>query len=987
MMLCRAAPSPIPGVYPVSTVADAVKHNGKFTTAAQLCLFPSAQLSWHLGARPKCSKPSPNNDVMGFLEFVVVYVLGGLTFLPLLFCALLLHAHLTFPTKTKTTSVSDSVQDSSDDGTNIKSTAALADLGERFQRGHEPDVAAGYFAVCREYVPGGVNGKPPERTTPAGTTDVAPESLSVYQSMYRSIFDRRQGPTLDLGKGNGKPAKRARNVFFVVLRHGHLMLYDDSEQLDPRHVIFLEHHDVSIYGGDEEIPEGELFIKRNSIRLARKAEIEDSFSTSKPFYFFSENCSDKEDFYFALLHNQEAKSDAAADGPPRPQQYDVKHIITLVQKLHSSEEQLQTRWINGLIGRLFLALYKTNEVEDFLRSKITKKIARVKKPAFLSRIVLRKIDMGEGAPYITNPRLKDLTIDGDCCAEADFKYAGNFRLEIAATARIDLGARFKAREVDLVLAVVVKKLEGHALLKFKPPPSNRIWISFETMPYIDMSIEPIVSSRQITYNIILRAIENRIREVIAETIVLPHWDDSPFTDTSNEPFRGGIWARSSRDEASKHMDIPDEIAEDEAEANTITLAPAPSPRSKEERTMSLPVLPTSNVSDHSPAKIEKSAHTSRDGANTAVSTGVRKRLPEPPKAMRARSFANAADPLVSMDNANVEKDGKVENEKRDMKYPDATSTMMAISQRSPPMSPTETPMGSSREQPTLWETSISRSGSNSISSASSKPSSVVERTAAPANLDDTFQVSTAALTTSSGSSSHYSPANLGHKNNGSASSIGADSRASASFTEKKYSTASLGAATAAAKKWGWNVITRNADANNHHDGSQRNNRAGTPEHPIGRGQPLPPLGQPLPFPERKSQFSLPKRKPIPLQHSLPKDQHRSKIEDSPALPQRKQDKTAEPNGKMPPALPRRRRKGAEDGGADDADDILVVEAPVGSEPSSPLADDRKSFVESSETYLKSKNPSSSPKHGDENVEEAHGNQLNLIEKTLTAMST
>ena len=915
---------------------------------------------------------------MGLLAFVVVYVLGGLTFLPLLFCAVLLHAHLTFPTKTETISTSDSIQDSSDDGKNIRSTAALADLGERFQRGHEPDVAAGYFAVCREYVPGGLNGKPPERTTPAGTTDVAPESLSVYQSMYRSIFDRRQGPTLDPAKGNGKPAKRARNVFFVVLRHGHLMLYDDSEQLDPRHVIFLEHHDVSIYGGEEEIPEGELFIKRNSVRLARKAEIEDSFSTSKPFYFFSENCSDKEDFYFALLHNQEAKSDAA-DGPPRPQQYDVKHIITLVQKLHSSEEQLQTRWINGLIGRLFLALYKTNEAEDFLRSKITKKIARVKKPAFLSRIVLRKIDLGEGAPYITNPRLKDLTIDGDCCAEADFKYGGNFRLEIAATARIDLGARFKAREVDLVLAVVVKKLEGHALIKFKPPPSNRIWISFETMPHVDMSIEPIVSSRQITYNIILRAIENRIREVIAETIVLPHWDDSPFTDTSNELFRGGIWARSGRDEASKHMDIPDEIAEDEAEANTIDLAPAPpSPRSKEERTMSLPVLANAVVSDHSAAKTNRSAHTSRDGAVTAVSTGVRKRLPEPPKAMRARSFANAADPLVNMDNANVEKDSKVENDKRDMKYPDATSTMMAISQRSPPMSPTETPMGSSREQPTLWETSISRSGSNSISPASSKPSSIVERTAAPASLDGTSPASTAPLTTSTGASSRRSTTNLGHKSNDSTSSIGADSRALASSTEKKYSTASLGAATAAAKKWGWNVISRNTDSNNHHDRSSTLSRVGTPEHPIGRGQPLPPLGQPLPFPERKSQFGLPKRKPIPLQHSLPKDQHKSTNEDAPALLQREQDETTELNGKMPPALPRRRRQEAEDGGADDADGMLVVEAPVGSEPSSPLPDDRELFVESSQTNAENENVSSSPKLGNGSIEEANNKQLNNI---------
>ncbi|KAG7008853.1 hypothetical protein G7Y79_00004g014370 [Physcia stellaris] len=835
---------------------------------------------------------------MGILALVVVYILGGITFLPLLLCAILLHAYLTFPTHIESIVSPTDILDLRDDEKSINPTTALANLGEKFRRGHEPDVAAGYFAVCREYVPGGLNGKPPERTTPAGATVVA-ESPSVYQSMYRSIFDRRQGPTLEPGKGNGKPAKRARNVFYVVLRHGHLMLYDDEEQLDPRHVIFLEHHDVSIYGGEEDIPEGELFIKRNSIRLARKPNVEDSFSTSKPFYFFSDNCSDKEDFYFALLHNQEAKSDAAG-GPPRPQQYDVKDIITLVQKLHSSEEHLQTRWLNALIGRLFLALYKTQDVEDMLRKRITKKIARVKKPAFLSGIVLRKIDLGEGAPFLTNPRLKDLTVDGDCCAEADFKYGGNFRLEVAATARIDLGARFKAREVNLVLAVVIKKLEGHALVKFKPPPSNRIWISFESMPYIDMNIEPIVSSRQITYNIILRAIESRIREVIAETIVLPHWDDSPFTDTIDQTNRGGVWAKDLDEQTPTHTNIPDEVMGDDAEANTIALPPAPSPRLKEDRTMSLPVLSDSIERAPSPRKAATSTQVLPEGTDSAITSGSQKKLPEPPKAIRSRSFASAADPLLSMDNANIDSrpNGIAHTLKKDRNYSDATSAMMAISQRSPPISPTEVPIGPLQDPPALWEGSVShKSKSNSVSSTSSKPSSTLERASTPLNLSETSSTQIETSTSKSKSvrsldtttSSDHEPARF-------TTSIGADTRSVNPLAEKKYSTASLGAATAAAKKWGWSVITRNTDSAGQSEHTSRLDRAGSPQHPIGRGQPLPPPGQPLPFPERKGQFSLPKRKPIPapLQKSKPSP------EAPPALPQRRRDETNPRNINAPP---------------------------------------------------------------------------------------
>ena len=92
------------------------------------------------------------------------------------------------------------------------------DLAEKFHRKHDTDVAAGYFAVCREYVPGGVNGKPPERLSPAGEV-VANESPSVYQTMYRSIFDRSQKASIEPNKdGAGKTVKRANNIFYVVLR-------------------------------------------------------------------------------------------------------------------------------------------------------------------------------------------------------------------------------------------------------------------------------------------------------------------------------------------------------------------------------------------------------------------------------------------------------------------------------------------------------------------------------------------------------------------------------------------------------------------------------------------------------------------------------------------------------------------------------------------------------------------------------------------------
>lgn len=853
--------------------------------------------------------------IFSVFQLLFAYVFGGLTFLPFVVGLVLLHAHFAFPHRPSkpriSTSCSDTLLDADEDDEAIKTGAAALEM--KFQRGHESDVAEGYFAVCREYVPGGINGKPPERTTPAGEV-VVEESLSVYQSMYRSIFDRKQAPTLEASKGNGKSTKRARNIFYVVLRHGHLMLYDDSEQVEVRHVISLAHHNVGIYGGgDNEIPEGELWIKRNAICLRRKVLVGGVAPPSKPFYFFSENCSDKEDFYFALLRNQERNPEDPTS-PPQQQQYEIKDIISLVQRLHSSEEHLQTRWINAVIGRLFLSVYKTQQIEDFVRMKITKKIARVKKPAFLSGIVIQQIDLGGAAPFITNPHLKDLTVEGDCCVEADFKYDGNFRIEIAATARIDLGTRFKAREVNLVLAAVVKRLEGHILVRFKPPPSNRIWFSFESMPTLEMSIEPIVSSRQITYGIIIRAIESRIREVIAETLVIPHWDDSPFISTLNQRFRGGIWATPDgrAPSAAQRTRVPEEDPEQELEHELLHGSDSSDMKAiQDERSMSMPALVESSPSLNS-RKGHKSTRSS-ESTDSASSSRARKQ-PEIPKAIRSRSFASAADPIVSMDNANVDAtshEGKMRTPK------DAASIMFEISNRSQPTSPIENPAVHLDSRPSSFF-GTDKSGSIS-STSSSKRSSVMDLGAS----QDTITNSTDPSYSSSPTRVGFKSTNSQGEHDGQMSTSAQPIAQSLNPVEKKPTVAAIGAAAAAAKKWGWNAISRNIPQGKGGYSLSRPEHADIPTQPVGRGRPLPPPGQPLPPPEkrRSTPLAIPKRKPLPASIFPERQQYDTRKREESALPAPHRPTQVTPN-------------------LNDLGEgrVLVVEAPADSGSSSPLDD-------------------------------------------------
>lgn len=741
------------------------------------------------------------------------------------------------------------------------------------------------------------------------------------------------------------------------------MLYDDANQVEVRYVISLAHHDVSIYGGEGDILEGELWIKRNAICLSRRLDsLGDLGGPTPPFYLFSENQSEKEDFYFAMLENQSKMRDSA-DRPPKYQEFDVKHIVTLVQRLHSSEEQLQTRWINAILGRLFLGLYRTPEMEEFVRGKITKKISRVNKPSFISRIGLQKIDMGEGAPFITNPRLKDLTADGNCCVETDLQYTGNFRVEISATVRIDLGQRFKAREVDIVLAVVLKKLEGHMLVRFKPPPSNRFWMSFETMPRMEMDIQPIVSSKQITYSLILRTIESKIREVVAESIVLPFWDDVPFMETLGQQYRGGIWQRETP-EADIQVEIPDESGDVPSTPKSVRGDTAAVLKSKDDRTMSTPALVETTSSKAKPRKGSKSLTSDAQSTHsTAASTGVeRPDSMQLPRAIRSQTFSHAADPVVTADNAKFNK--AASEEVKPEKKSHATSAMIEISNRSPPASPTRTPSSSPPTGGlTMPEHVIHSRGSSiaeSLDSASVINDHVIQPPSSARVENGSFSGPRSSRGSSTTSIASERPRRLSTKDGLTKSFT------SNSIEEKSTNNITLGSATAAAKKWGLSVFGKGEP---HGDQKGPRTPAGTLEQPIGRGHPHPPPGAPLPRPDqyalKRNSGTLPKRKPV-----------------APTILPERPSTSAGAQGSAPtPPVPRRKPISPSVRTKNGTDELLVVEAPQDSAPSSPAVGDvdldegtTDPILLDGETLTKSATAGSDPKSDDDQEHDARSLQ-------------
>jgi Maintenance of mitochondrial morphology protein 1 len=701
------------------------------------------------------------------------------------------------------------------------------------------------------------------------------------------------------------------------------MLYEDIQQLEVRYVISLDYHDVDLYSGGEHIPEGELWIKRNSIRLTRRDLGAGKKGTSPPYFLFSESQSEKEDFYFALLKNQETRLDRET---PEVQKFDVKDMVTLVQKLHSSEEHLQTRWLNAMMGRWFLAMYKTPQLEDLIRNKLTKKITRVKKPNFITKLALQKIDLGDGAPFITNPRLKDLTVGGDCTVEADVKYTGHFRIEVAATARIDLGTRFKARDIDLVLAVTVNKVEGHALVRFKPPPSNRIWFTFERMPTLEMTVKPIVSTRQITLTVVLKAIESRIREVLAESIVLPFWDDVPFADTTEEAYRGGIWKKAPA--PPKSTEIKNEDPEDEAETGPAsgTQTPAEITKISDERVFSTPVLSTTKDLLKPRSGKQSVASMSEALGNGAASTGIERNSPlEVPRSLRSSSFATTAAALVTASHADAKRDSN-----GTMQNSDVAAMLKDLTSSSITASPSESPIGSPQNEPTLASAMKERNSSNaSLTSAESPAKRSSNHSKQPSTsssiLHQPSQDSVPATPTTDSFDSERDLQAEGPKR---AKTFASTAR-SLTGGDRKQAIAQISAAAGAAQQWGWGVLNKRRQQR---EAAPNGSPELRPDVPMGRGHPLPPPGMPLPPPARSStRVSLggvvPKRKPLP----------------PPLLPKRNQVdapvETENPDPSPRPPLPERRQRKSLQNSDAPVEEVFVVEAPTESAPTSPKAEE------------------------------------------------
>ncbi|KAF9981486.1 hypothetical protein BGZ75_007253 [Mortierella antarctica] len=342
---------------------------------------------------------------------------------------------------------------------------------------------------------------------------------------------------------------RPKDSYYAVLRYDTLFLYESDQQRDCKSVVPMNLYEVKIF--PKNLPDNEVFNKEHPIQIKRKSDAPVSASIldngQDEYYIFIHTPVVKEDWYLALLYASKLRKPGTKQKIQDKAQFDPEAILNHIRTLHSDKHHENTRWFNSFLGRIFLGIYKTKKIQDIFIQKITRKTLKLKRPSFLGEIKVRSFNVGHSIPYITRTKLHELAVNGELTAEFHLAYQGGVRVEI----EVDVGV--KSMKVTVVLAVLVKSISGTMTLKIKAPPTNRFWIGFQEPPDMDIVIEPIVADKAIKLNMVLGAIESKIREAMVEAIVLPNMDDYPFFDSRGT---GGIFEGDEEIEP-EHMDDSD----------------------------------------------------------------------------------------------------------------------------------------------------------------------------------------------------------------------------------------------------------------------------------------------------------------------------------------------------------------------------------------------------------------------------------------------
>jgi hypothetical protein len=198
-----------------------------------------------------------------------------------------------------------------------------------------------------------------------------------------------------------------RRMLYAILKHSSLFLYENESQSVCVDVLLLAQYHIELY--PSHVPNYERFLKDHPICLIPKK------STDGILYIYATSGSEKEDWFILLkracLKTFNSQHEQAMTSY-------IESMTKLVQTVKQSDSDDQsTAWLNALLGRAFVAVNSNPKIQHFFIQKLNRHMNLETSPSILSEIVIQEVSFGNSLPVFKNPKLVDISVDGDMQVE------------------------------------------------------------------------------------------------------------------------------------------------------------------------------------------------------------------------------------------------------------------------------------------------------------------------------------------------------------------------------------------------------------------------------------------------------------------------------------------------------------------------------------------------------------------------------------------
>ncbi|KAJ3020694.1 hypothetical protein HKX48_000358 [Thoreauomyces humboldtii] len=350
---------------------------------------------------------------------------------------------------------------------------------------------------------------------------------------------------------------------FAVLKYKSLYLYTAEDCVECTNVLAVSSLDVNLYPTAS--TDLDAYLRTNPIRLVANDGAKHPLEA--PIYMYFPSNSDKEDWYIKLCRARKLPinaDDGACsvyfnDTPPiRAYKGAMEKLIDTIGPDHQDSA---TAWLNALVGRAFVGIHSNPALKAWLLEKISRRSQLFHRdedgPSILGDIVVRDIAVGDSIPVLSNPKLLEISLDGDMMVEMDIEYTGGVRIDAATLATISINSlELKPLQVPIVVGVQINRFSARILIKVKGMwETNRFWVGIQREPEVklEMKVEPVLGHKLISMGLVNQVIERRIKEVLEEFFVVPSMEDIGFWATDG--LGGMFWDDHANDsDVEDHRD-------------------------------------------------------------------------------------------------------------------------------------------------------------------------------------------------------------------------------------------------------------------------------------------------------------------------------------------------------------------------------------------------------------------------------------------------